>query len=447
MKINLKKIKEIDLIKKSNGTSPFDSLKAYFQRLTKREKILLSVLVGTSLIFGYYRYILSPDLSKVAELNARLEETRTKYNQVLIDISPQNKVHEEYKILNNKAMLLSQRLFPEMIQEKIILVLDGMLKDAGLKSKSISFSEKFIGAVPSASSNADAKGYYLKDLAEQYHGSSPVTPAVSDGNNTEAVNTEQSANNQEDTSKYHLEEMSATLQFEGTYQNLMDFIVKIEDYDKEILIRSVNIANKEDTSMVAGNIILDFYSVEKLHKEDDSFLDWDIQNIYGKDNPFTAYDDYVSGNQKTDTVVENNNFKHDFVMTTFPISSDLPSVMIGKSEDKSMKSYVYADNDGYEAVEFQILQKDNQYYFKYKTQRESYPKNYDNDMVTFTPNGKTVSLNIISRDRNSEEDKNGINLSIVNKTDLKLVVDIDNDPSNKPRVNIASKFGNVIVEK
>lgn len=115
--------------------------------------------------------------------------------------------------------------------------------------------------------------------------------------------------------------------------------------------------------------------------------------------------------------------------------------------DKLGRSYVYADNQNFENVEFQIVQVDKKYYYKYKTQAEAYPKDYDNDMIEFDPHGTTVNLNIISNKRNSAEDTSGINLSLINKTNLKLNVNVDYEDTKNPRVKVVNKLGSVKVIK
>lgn len=246
--------------------------------------------------------------------------------------------------------------------------------------------------------------------------------------------------------------MTATISYKGKYKDLITFLEHIETYEKKILINNISISKSKknntdedgivtEENSITGSIALDFYSVPKIHEQDEEYLKWDFDNGYGKGNPFVPFSGYHEYNEN------NRVINNDFIMTVKPISSDLPTVIMGRAMDKLGRSYVYADNQNFEDVEFQLIQVDKKYYYKYKTQGESYPKDYENNMIEFDPHGTAVNIKIISNKRNSEEDTSGINLSLINKTNLKLNVNIDYEDDKNPRVKVVNKLGNVKVIK
>lgn len=139
--------------------------------------------------------------------------------------------------------------------------------------------------------------------------------------------------------------------------------------------------------------------------------------------------------------------QYDFFMTVKPITSDLPTVIIGRSQDPERKTYIYADNPGFEDAEIQLIKESGKYYYRYKNKTQSSPRNYEGDMISFQPAGSILGLSVVSSVRKGDNDGSGVNLSIINKTDLKLNVKIDYDDVKKPRVNIVNKVGDIYINK
>lgn len=409
-------------------------------KLSNREKILLGSLGVLILIVAYYQFILMPQLNKIEELRTEVEEYSNKVNEVRIEISPKNKIHKEFKEINSKIALSTEDLFPKLIQEKFITIIDTISKESEVDTESIGFTEEEIDIIDYEVDEAGSQNYYLKGLVQIYNGQSKKE-VMTEGKSQENDNKEDVSKNE--TSKSQLEKMRATINFSGKYEDIIDFVKKIEDYDKNISIKSMNI-NKCEESSIAGNIVLDFYAVPKLHDQDADYLKWEIANIYGRENPFKPFSGYTAANSKGSRYFRRN---YDFFMTVKPITSDLPTVIIGKSKDTSMNTYVFADNPEFEDVEFEIIQDGDKYYYKYKTKSESYPENYDGKGIEFKPIADAIEFYITTYKRNSENDNTGISLSVVNKSDLRLNVRIDHEDKNRPRVKVVKKTGDVIIKR
>jgi type IV pilus assembly protein PilO len=196
-----------------------------------------------------------------------------------------------------------------------------------------------------------------------------------------------------------------------------------------------------DSNTLTGNIILHFYSFPKLHQQDEDYYKWDIENDYGKDNPFASQ----PAGSSTAPANTTQPLVADFVMTIKPVTSDLPTVVLGRTEDPQRNTYVFGDNLGYEAVEFKVKKENGGYYYKYRTEYESYPKDYENEWVSFQPKGDEIGINIYSNPRNTPSDQNGVSLTLINETDLKLRVYVNNEDKARPRLRIANMSGAVSV--
>lgn len=404
-------------------------------KLSNREKILLISLCVLILIIGYYQFALSPQLKRVEKLRLEAENYKSRIDKVKRDISPESKIHKDYKIMNSKIILASKDLFPELIQEKYITILDKMLKDTEVNAASITFTNEELATIDDYISEDTDNNYLLNQFVDEYHGEHNKKNPKEDNQKKSEDITEKN--------KVQVEKMSAAISFKGNYDNIIKLIKGIEDFDKKILIKSISL-NQDEEGLMIGNIGLDFYAVPKIYNKDENYLNWNIQNTYGRKNPFKPFTGYTASNNKSKRYYRRN---YDFFMTVKPITSDLPTVIIGKAKDTSMKTYVFADNPQFENVEFQILGQNGKYYYKYKTQSESYPQNYSGEKIEFKPKGKNVEFYVTTYKRNGKDDKSGVNLTLKNKSDLKLNIRIDYEDKNKPRVKIVRKTGDILIKR
>lgn len=406
-------------------------------KLNKREKILLSVLAGTLLIGGYYKFVFAPQREKINTLTQQKEEYNRKLQDINRQIALKSKIETDTKVLNSKIQSMTLMLFPSIQQENFIVDIDKLLKDANLRGVTISFSD--IKAVPVEqvkSEEKDEKTSSLKSTVDEYNG----LPVKKQDN-------KKADNNKDNKDKPSAENISLNVNFKGPYKNLMQFIKSIESYSKKIVISNLQIS-QGGTEGVTGSMQLEFYAIPKILDEDKDFFKWDFNNAYGKDNPF---DGAVEANVVSSIIEDiGKNIKessYDFVMSVRSVSSDLPTVMLGKSKDSSKSTYVYADNAGIENVEIYFTKKGDKYYYKYKTSRDSYPAQFNGDGAEFTPSDGNINFKIYSNKRIDAADNSGANIKIYNKTDKTVNVTIDTDDGTRPRVTISGEGGTVDVKR
>jgi len=158
-------------------------------KLSKREKYLLSVLALILFLFGYYNFVLK---KQIAKINA-LKEQETTLEAKTASIKNQNKAYkakeEEYKILNSKILSKSEKLFPVIMQEKIIVNLDTLLKDSKLDGYSIKFTEpKLQSLQETPKENKESEQDPLKALAGQYNSGSNTSTDKKQSEKSESKN-------------------------------------------------------------------------------------------------------------------------------------------------------------------------------------------------------------------------------------------------------------------
>jgi len=391
-------------------------------KLTNREKTMLMLLGLMALLALVYFGIIKSQLDYSERIEKQAVEYAKDIESAKLKVNIKNPVYKEYKFINAKTQDLLSRYYPSIIQEKIILMLDEKIKASGIKVDTISFTEPVVTSINNTETNDQSQASESKQ-------SENVAEALAP-----------------------LESMTSSLSFEGTYSQFYSFISLIELEDRSIGISNLKIAsNGIDT--IAGDIQITLYAISKpiQFEQDADYLDWGITGQYGKYNPFGFVQGFnpveiaptsLPGIPVKDAVDAENT---DFFISLRPITSDLPSITIGKLDDTNRDTYIYADNIGYEDIELQILQDGEKFYYGYKTQSYSYPSGYGKDFIEFTPVGDELKVIVMSTVRNKEKDLNGATLSVINRTERPFKIHVRNDDTSLPRLRLTKLGDNVTV--
>ncbi|KPU28069.1 hypothetical protein TR13x_01645 [Caloranaerobacter sp. TR13] len=403
-------------------------------RLSKREKYLLLVLFFIILIFIYYKLVISDQLIRINDLEQTANIYRTKVKNVKAELENEINQDVEYKILNEKISNLSSKLLPEMFQEKIIISIDEMIKKSNINGFILNFSGPDIANLSEEKENKKDEEYLIKKLVEQYY---DLNKKINKDTKEENKNIK----SDDKSSESKIEKMTMDIFYTGKYENLINFIDLIQNYDKKLLIKNLNIIRNSDNE-ISGNIKIDFFAVPLLNLVYDDFTIWNFDENYGKKNPFYS----GKANTKLDKATESDEIIYDFAMNVKPYNSDLPTITLGKVNDSQRKTYVYADNPLVEDVEIYFSKSEGNYFYKYKTNRDKYPNDF-NKWVEFNPFSNSINIIIYTHKRNSENDMSGVNIKLYNETDKRVFIRIIGDDQYRPRVNVVGKSGLVDVER
>ena len=390
-------------------------------KISNREKYLLGILVAALIILGYYQLVYLNQTSRLNKLKNEKAEIEQKYNTIMTTVNQLDSKQESVKILTSKVVDKSKNLYPDTVQEKLILEIDQLLKDSKVKAN-INFSDFTVKAIETKEGSKESKAENsLKPFVNQYKG-------INTNNND--TNQSITKGNNETTGKneaLNINQVKVTLNYKASYEALTDLIKRIEEHDKKIVLSNLTINGSG--SELSGSLMLEFYGVPKIDDEDDEYFKWTLSNQYGKSNP---YNGNSTGN------VSKSQSASDFILSARSFDSDLATVTLRYAKDSSLKSSVYADNEGNEDVEINLIQESGKYYYRFKTSKESYPKNYS-DKIEFTPSGDNINIQILSNIRTGSGDKSGVNLSVKNNTDRTVNVTIKGDDAVNPRVYVKSE--------
>lgn len=426
-------------------------------KISERDKSLLIILGIVLILFGYYKFVFTKQMDKISKLNSQKKECELKLNQMKNNGNLATKTESEVKILNSKIEDKSNIFFNSLPQENLILLMDNMLKKSEISNNSINFSdptsekagESNTSSTQKATTNENNMLYKLIDEYRNLTGDKQNSTLQSADQNkvssTNAAKTPANAVSNTKTADNSVLKTEITMDYSGSYYNMMTLLGLFENYNKRIIVKSINIAANKDAG-VAGSMVIDFYSIPKLTDTDDSESKWELNNTYGKDNPFLAFASKGTENKGAETN-QAEKIAADFMMTSKPTSSDLPTVVLGRAKDSTMSTYVYADSEGIENVEIVFTEKNGKLYYKYKTSFGAHPSNFAQIGEEFTPSGDGINLVVYSTKRNSAEDKSGANIKVTNDTGKNVTVKVIGDDSQRPRISVLAVKGNVKEER
>jgi type IV pilus assembly protein PilO len=390
-------------------------------RINKREKILLLVLVIVVLGYLFYNFIYLSNEEKIANLEAELEVKNTQVNELMQSIEESKNLNSKFKELNFEISDMSKIYLPDLDQGKLILFIDKKIDEYNIETSNISFTNDSVITInKEQSSNEAGYRYRLEELKDIYF-------------NNIVDNQGGEENQEEQLSQSNADNLQINLNFNADYYDLLDFINDLQNNQFEITLSNLALTVGEN-NIIGGSMSMDFYSIPKLHEHD--YMDWVWVDYIesGRSNPF--YESDVQRDQYWTT-------RYDFVMNIKPISSDLPTVTLGEEDDIARDSYVYADSNSVESINIEVMQDGEMYYYKYRTSMESYPVNYEEEWIEFTPENDYISMQINSEPRSGADDQAGVELNIVNDTDIIFYINILNEDLINPRVEY-EESGNVV---
>ena len=428
-------------------------------KISQRDKGILMIIIGITILFLYYQFIFLKDRSKVKQLSQNLAAIEMRHEQVLENISTLQTRLKTIEQLSTSIAERTNQLYPTLIQEKIILELDQLLTNHQIQA-TISFSEidaqpitPFTGGVyevPRGSLNPLAEKYdaLMGSTTESGVTKNPnlngsvitenQTP-IPDLNESTNVEGESSTGQAEledpSTSEATVEVMSISIAFTGAYENVKNMIEDIQNWEHNLVITNLSLT-PTDTG-VSGNFTLECYAIPRLENKDEEYIKWTIENVYGKVNPFMGGIATGAYSETMEKLLSAGVKTYDFMMLVRSSVSDLPSVTVGKALDETRESYLMVDKNEVEKVKVTLTKVGDDYFYRLETSEGQYPK--DPQPQKFIPTQKTINFKVMSESRPDVTDKSGVELTVDNQTDLTVEVEVSGDDSTNPRVKVVSK--------
>lgn len=239
-------------------------------RLTKREKILIIVLLFTLAGYLLFQYVITPQLAQLSSLKANVENWKEKKQALSVIDDTIAKYDQQKEELDTKIQTIGNSYFSSLdMQEESIIVLNDLLLNTGLKDADISFDELADG---NSSANA---------------GQSQASQSQASQSQTDQAQASQSQTGQAQTGPIRVQNVQ--LSFEGSYQAVWNELRAIWNFKKAIHVDSLSMSQSDaSTEPLTGEIDLSFYDLSKITDVSDAMVKWSDSGQFRQQDPFAA---------------------------------------------------------------------------------------------------------------------------------------------------------------
>lgn len=229
------------------------SKKIKIRELTKNEKFLLTLLGIVLLVWGSYRFVITPQVQKIENLSAQKLEYQGKIDEINDVLRKESNINKEWDRLHKEKEDIISQYFPKLDQAQII--------------------------------------YLLNDLLEQ--------EAVS------VVDMNFNRPDYEDIGDFQVKNMDIFIPYNGSYTGVVDIIKALKSSPRKILLDSVTMDMATDGKL-NGNMALKIYSLEGIADTNSEVVYIDTAKEESKNTPFAPFDEYKmedeEGREITETV-------------------------------------------------------------------------------------------------------------------------------------------------
>lgn len=209
------------------------------RKFTKNEKVLLTLLGIIIIFWAAFRFVITPQASKLQILMDKRYEYEEKISYMNNILKDEKNIDEKWNRLYREKDMITNKYFSNLDQPEIIYLLNEILDNEELDVLDINFNR------PSEEQ--------INDLM--------------------------------------VKTMNITIPYRSSYEGLIQTIKGVDLSPKKILISDL-IMDKVEDNQLAGNISLKIYSLEGIVETGEDFSYIDIVSDSDKFNPFRPFDNY-----------------------------------------------------------------------------------------------------------------------------------------------------------
>ena len=237
------------------------------------DKKLLIILLAIVIAFFIYNYIISPQLDIGSDLKAEKNHIDQELNRAKIVVADLPLLEKEEKQKKDELIERYEPFFYELNEEDLLAKLSSLINEAGLPVTSYTPSAPVISSINIPTSDYAPMEYPLLDLAGE-----------SNQELKEEEKSESEGNKNTDSSDV-IPAVDITFDINGaSYSSVMNFIERIEEMQKTILIKNISLTKTE--AGLNGNIIISVYSLPKLDQSQMDEFQFSPTIPKGKEDPF-----------------------------------------------------------------------------------------------------------------------------------------------------------------
>ena len=406
-------------------------------KLSKNERIIIALILSLLILGINIVLFINPAIDKIAKIRNEYFSNQNKINNLTKLEQEKEERKKKEKFYKYELELITQKLPNNVAPETYVTQIRNFANKFGVGIEKITFSEPEVINLRDVQP-ASANEAILKKVNSTIYNMFKDTEYENDKASDKIL---QYTSIAEDS----VIKVNVEFDFSTKYENIKNFVDFVEgeetrspedrrssEDDKNrnrIRISSIEFeagTSEEEIGIIKGKMTLTFFGIK------DSSIP--VYDLWAKDINRGKVDFFsFEGSQRYDS--ESSNIS-DFDIQLYPITSDYPTVVIGKQGQYGSK--IYGDNTGNENATIEIQGSNGHYQYRSKTQSISFPLDYS--FSQFEPKTNSdLFIKIYSDPRLDNNDKSGINLTIINKSDREVQVLSYNDDASRPRVKYVIK--------
>ena len=209
------------------------------RELTKNEKFLLTLLGIIIVLWGSYRFIITPQAERMEDLKAQKLNYQEKIDEINDVLRRESNITKEWDVLHKEKEDIVSQYFPKLDQAQIIYLLNELLKDETMSVVDMSFNRP----------------------------------------------------NYEEIGGFQVKNMEISIPYNGFYTGVIDTINALRSSPRKILLDSVSM-DRDIDGKLNGNMALKIYSLEGIADTKSDVVYIDIAKEESKGTPFAPFEEF-----------------------------------------------------------------------------------------------------------------------------------------------------------
>ncbi len=240
--------------------------------ITPRERMLLILLSAVVVLVGGSKLLISPQLTKLAELSEQHSEAQFLLQQAELDLKRAQTIDQESRALESQIVQDSARFFPELTSDMVHIYFDNLARAAAVPLPSFSVSPVTAAQVDNPSAPGLQVAYPAGEAARLLLEGQAATGAAEE--QAAAANPQAGL----------VEMMQVSIRLQGSYSEALALLGQISGANRLVRVSSVNLLPRAD-GLMDIYITAQCYGIKKFIGEDSLSADT-MPRPEGQSNPF-----------------------------------------------------------------------------------------------------------------------------------------------------------------
>ncbi len=250
-------------------------------KLSRREAIMLAVLLIIGMFFVEYRFVLTPGIARFVNLSEELSSLEFEYQTINYNLTLA-KSFEENRDENLAAIeVLSEPFLDGVSKDALLVYTHNMMTKHGFTLDSYSPSPNDTELLQPEQVEIQELTYRIKEIAMAYRGLG----------SEDAESPADDVQQDEELNRDVVELYSLQVNAAGSYDQIKTMIDDFKSLGKWIIVTSINMSPaQQEGNQLAVSFIVNYYGIEKLtQSESDALNDW-IREVFptSEVDPFYA---------------------------------------------------------------------------------------------------------------------------------------------------------------